>query len=267
MVDLSSLLDDEDLRRRYGTPTLDRAWDYVRRGDVLSCTHELDDDGDLDISGAVAGSTAAPYSVHLSVGEDARGLWVFGRCSCPVAEGCKHAVALLITVRDEQARTDPGAGRRWERQLSRCSTSWTSGPSGPRSVRTSRWRCRWTSSHRPGRPHDRAWAQPTGSARGALRMRPMRRGARDNWVRTGISWSDVPYLDRHGDDPPAQVAAVNDLPSGDRTAMRQLDSGADGDVSLGSFGPTRSRCCAAPSPPGSRCCRAPACRGWTWPTR
>jgi len=49
MVDLSSLLSDEDLRRRYGTPTLDRAWDYVRRGHVLSCTHDLDGDGDLDI--------------------------------------------------------------------------------------------------------------------------------------------------------------------------------------------------------------------------
>ena len=45
MVDLSSLLSDEDLRRRYGTPTLDRAWDYVRRGKVLSCAHELDSDG------------------------------------------------------------------------------------------------------------------------------------------------------------------------------------------------------------------------------
>ena len=69
MVDLSSLLTDEDLRRRYGTPTLDRAWDYVRRGQVLSCVHDLDSDGDLDIRGTVAGSTSAPYAVNLSVGQ------------------------------------------------------------------------------------------------------------------------------------------------------------------------------------------------------
>ena len=94
MVDLSSLLSDEDLRRRYGTPTLDRAWDYVRRGHVLSCTHDLDGDGDLDIRGTVAGSTSAPYVVTLSVGVDGEGVWVFGRCSCPVGEGCKHRISL-----------------------------------------------------------------------------------------------------------------------------------------------------------------------------
>ena len=101
MVDLSSLLGDEDLRRRYGTPTLDRAWDYVRRGHVLSCTHDLDSDGDLDMRGTVAGSTSAPYAVSLSVGADGDGVWVFGRCSCPVGEGCKHALA----------RADHGARR------------------------------------------------------------------------------------------------------------------------------------------------------------
>src|SRR4051795_534805 len=117
MVDLASLLSDEDLRRRYGTPTLDRAWDYVRRGQVLSVSHDLDSDGDLDIRGTVQGSSGAPYVVNISVGADGDGVWVFGRCSCPVHEGCKHVLALLITVRDEQARDDPG-GRRWERQLS-----------------------------------------------------------------------------------------------------------------------------------------------------
>src|SRR4029078_12318399 len=109
---------DEDLRRRYGTPTLDRAWDYVRRGHVLSCTHDLDGDGDLDIRGTVAGSTSAPYVVTLSVGVDGEGVWVFGRCSCPVGEGCKHTLALLITVRDEQQRASPPWARRWERQRS-----------------------------------------------------------------------------------------------------------------------------------------------------
>src|SRR5690349_14897375 len=70
MVDLSSVLPDEDLRRRYGTPTLDRAWDYVRRGKVLSVTHDVDSDGDLDVRGTVAGSTSAPYVVTVSVGVD-----------------------------------------------------------------------------------------------------------------------------------------------------------------------------------------------------
>src|ERR1700710_1432849 len=117
MVDLSSLLSDEDLRRRYGTPTLDRAWDYLRRGKVLTCQHELDSDGDLDIRGTVSGSRSAPYAVHLSVGTESEGAWVFGRCTCPVSEGCKHALALLLTVREEHREQTPDHGRRWERQL------------------------------------------------------------------------------------------------------------------------------------------------------
>ena len=65
----------------------------------------------------------------------------------------------------------------------------------------------------------------------------MRRGARDNWVRTGIDWTGVPYLDRNGVHPQAQVLALNDLLSGHRTAMRQIYFGADGSIALGSFGP------------------------------
>src|SRR3954449_3835501 len=188
MVDLSSLLDDEDLRRRYGTPTLDRAWDYVRRGNVLSCTDELDSDGDLDIRGIVAGSTSAPYVVNLSVGEDPRGVWVFGRCSCPVGEGCKHALACLITVRDEHRQQTPQHGRRWERQLSslldeldqRAEASTRTdkplalqgglrAPAGPGGGSlppgpTSRWHCRSNCARPPARGRGRR-----GSPRGAER--------------------------------------------------------------------------------------------------
>ena len=153
MVDLSSLLSDEDLRRRYGTPTLDRAWDYVRRGHVLTCTHELDGDGDLDIRGTVSGSTSAPYVVTLSVGVDGEGVWVFGRCSCPVGDGCKHSLALLITVRDEQQRERrrraPGVG---SGSCPRCSTSSTGARPSGCSASSSRSPSRSTSSHRPARP-------------------------------------------------------------------------------------------------------------------
>ena len=237
MVDLSSLLGDEDLRRRFGTPTLDRAWDYVRRGHVLSCTHEVDSDGDLDIRGTVSGSTSAPYVVTLSVGVDGEGVWVSGRCSCPVAEGCKHSVACLITVRGEQSAGSPATGPRWERQLSSLLDELDE-----RADRTAE-RSETPLALQVGlKPPTRSagyrgWSQAVTPVRGTLRMRPMRRGARDNWVRTGVAWTEVPYLDRHGPHPPAQVAALNDLLSAHRTAMRQLYFGADGQVSLGSFGP------------------------------
>ena len=41
MVDLAALLSEEDLRRRFGSATLDRAWDYVRRGKVTGWTEWL----------------------------------------------------------------------------------------------------------------------------------------------------------------------------------------------------------------------------------
>ena len=237
MVDLSSLLTDEDLRRRYGTPTLDRAWDYVRRGQVLSCVHDLDSDGDLDIRGTVAGSTSAPYAVNLSVGSDGEGVWVFGRCSCPVHEGCKHTLALLITVRDEHARTSPGHVRRWERQLSSLLDELDE-RADRGSRRAQRPLALQVDLRAPTRSAGfRGWTQAEApAARGTLRVRPLQRGARDNWVRTGISWTDVPALDRRGH-PADQVTVLNDLLSAHRAATRQMYFGSDAHLSLGTFGP------------------------------
>jgi len=207
MVDLSSLLPDEDLRRRYGTPTLDRARDYVRRGKVLSCTHRLDSDGDLDISGSVSGSTSAPYAVQVSVGFDGDGVWVFGRCSCPVREGCKHCLAALLTVREEHRLNAPDHARRWERQLGSLldeldeRAERAARPAGkPLALQVDLKTAGRSSSYR-------SWAPQVASGRGTLRLRPLQRGTRDNWVRTGVSWTDVPYLDRRGH-PGAQVAVL-----------------------------------------------------------
>ena len=74
------------------------------------------------------------------------------------------------------------------------------------------------------------------AARGTLRVRPLQRGARDNWVRTGISWTDVPALDRRGH-PADQVTVLNDLLSAHRAATRQMYFGSDAHLSLGTFGP------------------------------
>ena len=236
MVDLSSLLPDEDLRRRFGTPTLDRARDYVRRGKVLACTHRLDSDGDLDISGSVSGSTSAPYAVQVSVGFDGDGVWVFGRCSCPVREGCKHCLAVLLTVREEHRLHAPDHARRWERQLGSLldeldeRAERAARPAGkPLALLVDLKTAGRSSSYR-------SWAPEVASGRGTLRLRPLQRGARDNWVRTGVSWTDVPYLDRRGH-PGAQVAVLNDLLSAHRAATRQMYFGADAHISLGSFGP------------------------------
>ncbi|NUR05913.1 MAG: DEAD/DEAH box helicase [Nocardioidaceae bacterium] len=239
MVDLAELLPDEDLRRRYGTPTLDRAWEYVRRGRVLASTHEIDSDGDLDIRGSVAGSTSAPYTVTVSVGQDDHGPWVYGRCSCPVHDGCKHLVALLITVRDEQARAGPDPARRWERQLTTLldeldeRAEKAASPTTPLGLRVD--------LKAPVRARGLAGIRPD-PERGTLRLRPVRRGTRDRWVKSGIEWTSVRHLGRSGEvHPPAQVVALNDLLSGHTSASRQIVFGVDGSIPVGGFGPDEMR--------------------------
>jgi superfamily II DNA or RNA helicase len=239
MVDLASLLSDEDLRRRYGTPTLDRAWDYLRRGKVLTCHHELDSDGDLDIRGTVSGSRSAPYAVHLSVGTESEGAWVFGRCTCPVSEGCKHALALLLTVREEHREQTPDHGRRWERQLASLLDE-LDDHAERSATRVDKPLALQVDLKAPTRATGyRGWSQAR-PVRGTLRIRPLQRGARDNWVRTGVSWNEAPYLDRRGH-PPAQVAVLNDLLAAHRAATRQMYFGAEAHLSVGSFGPDEMR--------------------------
>ncbi len=99
MVDLSVALDEADLARRFGAVTLDRARDYAARGRVLEASDDIDDEGDLDLRGGVAGSGRVPYQTYVAVGQAERGVWVYSRCSCPVGDGCKHALALILVVR------------------------------------------------------------------------------------------------------------------------------------------------------------------------
>ncbi|MGA8211442.1 MAG: DEAD/DEAH box helicase [Nocardioidaceae bacterium] len=246
MVDLSALLPEEELRTRFGSPTVERGIDYVRRGHVLSCRDELDADDDLDIEGTVAGSTSAPYSVRVSVGVDGSGLWVASRCSCPVREGCKHAVAVLLTVRARHASSAPDPGRRWQRQLSSLLDELEDDADGARTGVPLPLALQVDLKPPGGAPGRgggyRGWTSgSTGpAARGTLRTRPLREGKRGTWVRTGISWSDVPYLDRRGHHP-EQVAALNDLVSAHRAATRQMYFSADPLLSLGSFGPDEPR--------------------------
>ena len=238
MPDLSLLLDDEDLRRRYGAATLDRARDYVQRGMVLQCTHVLDGDGDLDIRGVVAGSTSAPYSVYVSVGLTGDGVWIYSRCSCPVADGCKHAAALLLTVRakqDQENAADEGApSRRWERQLSSVLNELDDAAGEPGSS-TAKPLALQVEVNRRSRTAYRAWTEPLTPQRGTLRIRPLQRGARDNWIRSGVSWQDVPHLETRRVFDQTQVVVLNEILVAYRAASHQTYFGSENHLPLDSF--------------------------------
>jgi superfamily II DNA or RNA helicase len=239
VVDLTLLLDDTDLRHRFGTATYERAVDYVRRGKVLSCRHEVDDDGDLDVRGNVEGSAGEIYGCHVSVGLSGRGVWTYGRCSCPVGEGCKHAVALVLAVRAEQAAelAQGGASRRWERQLSSVLDELDS--VHDRAATALKPLALQVELHqRTSSSGYRGWAEPGALRRGSLRLRPLQRGARDNWVRSGISWTELSsgHAPRRPH-PPEQVAVLGEMLAAHRAAQRNLYfGGADTHLSLGGFG-------------------------------
>jgi superfamily II DNA or RNA helicase len=236
VVDLTLLLDEADLRRRFGSATYDRAVDYLRRGKVLACRHQVDEDGDLDIRGNVEGSAGEVYNSHVSVGQSGRGAWIYGRCSCPVAEGCKHAVALLLTVRARQAEENAGGpGRRWERQLSSVLDELDAVPDRAREVKPLALQVEV--NQRTSSGGFRGWSDPR-PRRGTLRLRPLQRGARDNWVRSGVSWTDLQHADpRRRRHPPEQVALLGEMLAAYRAAQRNLYfGGGDTHLTLSSFG-------------------------------
>ncbi len=255
MVDLSVVLEDADLRRRYGSVTLERAWDYYRTGQVLSVVHEVDGEGDLDIRGTVAGSTSVPYSTFVSVGTAERGLWVYSRCSCPVGEACKHALALLIAVRAEQEVTSYAAGnRRWERQLTSVLDELDDRQQPDRQSKPLALQLELTRPG-PGRGY-RGWSEATTPVRGALRIRPLQRGARDNWVKSGVSWQEVPYLATRRTAAGEQAEVLAEMLASYRAASRQTYFGSETHLTVAGFGPSlwslleRARACGLVLVPG-----------------
>ncbi len=245
MVDLWLDTDEADLGRRFGRATLERARDYVRRGHVLSCDHQVDADGDLDIRGRVAGSTPVPYGCFVSVGLDSEGLWIVSRCDCPLGEGCKHVVALLLTVRAEQARQPSGddsraGGRsqRWERQLAEVLDELDAAAEESGAAREPTPLALQVELSRGVGGRYGAWAETSPYAsRGSLRLRPLQRGARDNWIKTGASWRDVGRLQITDGYDQAQVVVLAELLTSYRAASRGGYYGSEDYLRLASFGP------------------------------
>jgi superfamily II DNA or RNA helicase len=220
-MDLTVLLTDDDLRRRFGTATCERAAGYVRGGNVRSCRHQVDEDGDLDIRGQVEGSRRTPYDAYVSAGIDGDGVWITSRCDCPMVADCKHVVALLMTVRAEQERDHGSAGggdRRWERRLSHVldelddAVGRASDRSGCKPLALQ--------FEVPPRSSRRHFWEASPSTRRTLRIRPVQRGARDNWIKTGVSFQDLSGFRRSSRYDPAQVEVLNELATAALAAVR-----------------------------------------------
>lgn len=166
-----------ELERHFAPDTLTRARPYALDGSILHNDVHHPDAHHAEVTAVVQGSGRATYVVHLSVAEDVGGdLDVFSACSCPVRFRCKHAAAVGLSLAGaSQART-------WAEDLEGLleDLSVLSRPDGPRpGVALQFGLARRRQRHADPADH------------GRLQLRPLRPGARQPWVKSGLAWSDV----------------------------------------------------------------------------
>ncbi|MFT4166365.1 MAG: DEAD/DEAH box helicase [Microlunatus sp.] len=177
-------LDDAALRDEFDGRTFERASAYARSNRVLLPGTA----GDPQVLQArVIGSRSQLYTTSVRPyfnDLDDPDYWTT-ECSCPIGGDCKHAVALIITARKqlnhgrESAPLPTADPRRsstsWERLLSPLATVEPAEEPRPLALQLDLYRSesRWTGS------------QPR------LMLRPMTRGKRNTWIKTGVSWEQL----------------------------------------------------------------------------
>lgn len=207
--------------------TLARAVSYHESGRVLE-VQVLD--GGLRVFGRVAGQAREPYSAFATLTRAADGVVtsLAGQCTCPVRRNCKHAVALVLAAQDpaETAHVPPPAVPDWQAPLARLLGAPADGVWEPLGLQVE-----VTVPPETGRA-------ATGSVHIALR--PVVRGARGTWIRTGISWAELPHanaLRRRFD--PVQVRLLDEIQRLDSTRSAWYRPGRGAAVRLDELGTPR----------------------------
>jgi hypothetical protein len=227
------MVTDTALTDAVGAEVLDRARPYVGRS-VLDV--RLADDG-RRLSGLVQGSGPEPYRTTVVRTDGGRIGWA-GACTCPVGDDCKHAVAVLLSMRP-LVQSSPGAHRpgatvvhSWEQELEALVAAATDRP--PRATVPIGLQFELVDPE-PGR--GRASIAAPGSRQRLVRLRPVVPGRRGQWVRTGVSWRQLQYDTVRAGWDPAHLAAMRALHATHQAARNQYYSYAPVDVYLHEFGP------------------------------
>lgn len=226
------LYDDAELVRSFGAMTFERGRVYAQEGRVHSAEVNAANPRITLVNGRVEGSGGRAYATTVTLAEDPSGTWIDAHCTCPVVRMCKHAAAVMLTVRDEH---QDGQGLRdWERRLGLVLDELDLAVESTLVDRTPLGLLFELSTGRASRFSALEGVPRT--RRGLLRVRPVQRGARDNWVRSRVGWADVPYLDRRTDVDPDQAAVLAELLSAHRAANRQAYFGSESHLSVATFG-------------------------------
>ncbi|MEP7763568.1 SNF2-related protein [Sanguibacter sp. 25GB23B1] len=209
-----------DVTRLVGRVTAERGEEYVRRGHVLSVARNADG---TRIVAQIAGSTTKQYvaSVEMSGAGDGA-IPRYGRCTCPVRLDCKHVAALLLAFLERQevaaqsvAAPVEVARPAWETALAPVLGDVVHPPALDRAPGAGRDTSS-RSTHEialqlellPDALPERSYYGRGGAdapdeedAPPRLGMRPVVRGARGRWIRSGLTWADLRFVGayRHGE--------------------------------------------------------------------
>jgi hypothetical protein len=227
--DWQAMVTDAALRDAVGSEVLDRARPYVARS-VLDV--RLTDDA-RRLTGLVQGGAEAPYRTTVVRTDGGRVGWA-GACTCPVGDDCKHAVAVLLSLRPVIQSYPPerSAVSGWEQQLEELVTA--AADRVPRSSVPIGLQFEQVDPE-PGR--GRASIGSPGVRQRLVRLRPVVPGRRGQWVRSGVSWRQLQYDSSRSGWDPAHLAAMRALHATHQAARNQYYSYAPVDVYLHEFGP------------------------------
>ncbi len=171
------LLSNDAIIAMVGHEAYARGLVYARNGHV----HDVRVDTEqLTVSGQIVGSDRKRYLVLVELVESVDGPGHRATCTCPVVRDCKHAAAVMFAARAQLAADARSARPAWEGLVTRLVREVPSVPVEPVEIGLE-------------------LAVDVGRAYGGfqpparLLMRPVRRGQRDRWVYSGVSWSDLDY--------------------------------------------------------------------------
>ncbi len=223
------MVTDTALTAAVGPDVLDRARPYVSRG-VLDV--RLADDA-RRLTGLVQGGAEAPYRTTVVRTDGGRVGWA-GACTCPVGDDCKHAVAILLSLRPAIASSPggPPQDRSWEAELEELVAA--AAERAPRSTVPVGLQFELVDPE-PGRGRSSVGAP--GVRQRLVRLRPVVPGRRGQWVRSGVSWRQLQYDNSRAGWDPAHLAAMRALHATHQAARNQYYSYAPVDVYLHEFGP------------------------------
>ncbi|MGY1746734.1 SNF2-related protein [Blastococcus sp. SYSU D00695] len=222
LEELPVLLAEAVVRRSVGEDAHRRGVAYAREGRVFDLEWRP---GGLEGGADVAGSGGLLYHVFARY-DRAASRWR-GACSCPVAVDCKHVAAMLVAAREAgPIAVDPYGPPiavpaplpTWERLLTDLVAAPGARPLVPMGVQ-------FRVEEPPGRPP-------------SIRLQPVVPGARARWVRSGVSWRNLPH-ERQTNRDPAHVAALLELYEASRARGQTSWYGpaAEPAVLLAEFGP------------------------------